>query len=85
MTAKEYREGAVWLARSDGYEPRLPALAEMKGWRLFCEEVGWSFRYVIYDRFGAIIHSWPDGFLPDWVDALEVCTQLDKEATNAKH
>jgi len=32
--------------------------------------------YVLYDRYGKIIHQWPDDYIPSWVDVYEVCASL---------
>lgn len=32
--------------------------------------------YVLYDRYGKILHRWPDDYVPSWVDVYEVCASL---------
>jgi len=32
--------------------------------------------YVLYNRFGQIVHEWPCGFEPVWQDVYEVCQKF---------
>jgi hypothetical protein len=32
--------------------------------------------YVLYNKFGQILHEWPEDYIPDWLDVLNVCKEL---------
>lgn len=53
----------------------LPIVAKQAGYEL------WSMTfkldpYVLYDRFGHILHEWPCGYEPCWQDLYQVCLRL---------
>lgn len=52
----------------------MPALAYLRGYelRLVAMISGTGDPYVLYDRWGHIVHQWPEGYTPRWIDILEV-------------
>ncbi|OGO00740.1 MAG: hypothetical protein A2Y59_00565 [Chloroflexi bacterium RBG_13_52_14] len=56
----------------------LPLEAEFRGWKIWYINNGQFGRkvYVLYDRWGAILHEWPEGLCPSLGEVFEVCNEL---------
>jgi hypothetical protein len=65
--------------RERGCPTELPYWAP-SNWRLVAlippERAGGADPYVIYDRWGKILHVWEQEYPPSYVEVLQVCTRL---------
>jgi len=51
-------------------------IAASRGFDLVSIEAGRHDPYVLYNRWGQIVHQWPDEYVPDFVEVREVCNRL---------
>lgn len=55
--------------------PKVAILAGFELVRLYPPDFGRD-PYVLYDRYGEILHVWREGYTPRWFEVYEVCRQF---------
>lgn len=55
----------------------LPTEAYVRGWKMFDVSAAYAADPVcIYDRFGTLLHEWPEGYEPTYAEVRDVCARL---------
>lgn len=60
---------------AEDWSDLLPSLAKLAGYELRAVEFLLD-PFVLYDRWGYILHEWPCGYIPHWTEVNEVCNRF---------